>query len=192
MGFRLLLAPIMIFLAWHFQTGAGLYIVLLMYLGLISDILDGIVARKMNVSGEKMRRLDGVVDLLFWLSVGASAWLIYPGIISELTTLMAMVFIMEALCYLVSIVKFGKEASAHAFLSKMWGLSLLLMFTNLIGFGNAGATFYFSAILGMLSQLDVIMITFLLPRWQHDVPSSYHAYLIRKGRSFKRNKYLNG
>ena len=45
---------------------------------------------------------------------------------------------MEALCYIISLGKFGKETCTHAFLSKLWGLSLLFAFTGLIGFQQAG------------------------------------------------------
>ncbi len=44
---------------------------------------------------------------------------------------------------------------------------------------------------GIISQLDVILIILILPKWQNDIPSAYHAYLIRKGISFKKSKFLN-
>lgn len=39
--------------------------------------------------------------------------------------------------------------------------------------------------LGFVSHLDVILIVLFLPKWQHDVPSSYHAWQIRKGKDIK-------
>jgi len=45
-------------------------IITLIALGLISDILDGIIARKLGISTAKMRRLDSTVDQFFWLAVG--------------------------------------------------------------------------------------------------------------------------
>lgn len=95
-------------------------------------------------------------------------------------------FIMEALCYIISLVKFGKETCTHAFLSKLWGLSLLFAFTGLIGFQQAGFFFYLAIVLGFVSHVDVILIVLFLPKWQHDVPSSYHAWRIRKGKDIKR------
>lgn len=77
-------------------------------------------------------------------------------------------------------------------LSKIWGITLLIAFTSLIGFNYAGIPFYSAIIMGLISHVDRILITLLLPNWTHDIPSAYHAYLIRKGIYFKRNKYLNG
>lgn len=189
--FRLLLAPIILSLAYFLGDGARLSIVILMFLGLISDIFDGIIARKMNISSVKLRRMDSQVDLIFWLSVAASCYLLNPEIIKENQWGIILVFIMEALCYLTSFIKFGKETCTHAFLSKMWGISLFIAFVSLIGFGYGGFPLYLTIILGIISQLDVIMIILILPRWQNDIPSSYHAYLIRKGIPFKKSKLLN-
>ena len=99
---------------------------------------------------------------------------------------------MEAMCYFISFFKFGKETCTHAFLAKLWGLSLLAAFTSLLGFQYAGIPFYIAIILGLISHIDRILITLILPEWQHDIPSSYHAWLIRKGKNIKRNSLLNG
>jgi len=67
----------------------------------------------------------------------------------------------------------------------------LIAFTSLIGFNHAGIPFTMAIVLGLVSHIDRILITLILPAWTHDVPSAYHAYLIRKGIDFKRNKLFN-
>ena len=96
------------------------------------------------------------------------------------------ILIMEVSVYIISFLRFGRETCTHAFLSKMWGLSLLIAFTSLIGFAYAGVPFMIAIVLGLISHIDRILITLILPRWTHDVPSAYHAYLIRKGKKFKK------
>jgi CDP-diacylglycerol--glycerol-3-phosphate 3-phosphatidyltransferase len=103
-------------------------------LGLLTDIFDGIIARKVGVSSEKLRRLDSQTDLIFWLSLGFASYFLNPELIQSEWKGILLIIVMEALCYLISLVKFGKETCTHAFLSKMWGLSLLIAFTYLIGF----------------------------------------------------------
>ena len=63
--FRLLLAPIILGLAYFIGDDSKITIVVLMYLGLISDILDGIVARKQGVSSTSLRRMDSQTDMVF-------------------------------------------------------------------------------------------------------------------------------
>jgi phosphatidylglycerophosphate synthase len=189
--FRLLLAPTIIVITYYLRENAKIIVLVLLYLGLISDILDGVVARHLKVSSAKLRRYDSQTDLVFWLSIGVATWMLYPELISNNSIPIILLFVMEAACYFVSIIKFGKETCTHAFLSKLWGISLLAAFTSLIGLSYAGFPFAVAIILGLISQLDVILIILILPEWTHDIPSCYHAYLIRKGIGFKRNKFLN-
>jgi len=190
--FRLSLAPIILALAYFIGESTKLNIVILMYLGLVSDILDGIIARKQKISSEKLRRMDSQTDMIFWLSIGFATWILYPKLISDNLIVIWIILIMEIACYVISLIKFKKETCTHSFLSKLWGLSLLVAFTSLIGFNHAGIPFAMAIILGLISQLEIILIILILPKWTHDIPSAYHAYLIRKGIKFKRNDYLNG
>jgi len=188
---RLLLAPVILFLAYSAGEKARLIILTLMYAGLLTDIFDGIIARKAGVSSEKLRRMDSQTDLIFWLSLGFAAYFLNPGLIKYEWQGILLIFVMEALCYIVSIWKFGKETCTHAFLSKMWGLSLLIAFTYLIGFQQTGWAFYLTVGLGFISHVDVILIVLLLPKWQYDVPSSYHAWRIRNGKQRKKTIFFN-
>lgn len=188
---RLLLAPVILFLAYSAGEKARLIILTLMYAGLLTDIFDGIIARKAGVSSEKLRRMDSQTDLIFWLSLGFAAYFLNPGLIKDEWQGILVIFVMEALCYIVSIWKFGKETCTHAFLSKMWGLSLLIAFTYLIGFQQTGWAFYLTVGLGFISHVDVILIVLLLPKWQYDVPSSYHAWRIRNGKQRKKTIFFN-
>ena len=190
--FRLLLAPIILVLAYFTGENAKMTIVVLMYLGLISDILDGIIARKQNISSEKLRRMDSQTDMIFWLSIGFATWILYPKLISDNSVVIWAILGMEIACYVISLIKFKKETCTHAFLSKLWGITLLIAFTSIIGFNTAGIPFALAIIMGLISHIDRILITLILPQWTHDIPSAYHAYLIRKGIKFKRNEYLNG
>lgn len=189
--FRFLLAPVILALAYFVGENSKIIIVVLMYLGLISDIFDGIIARRQNTSTEKLRRLDSQTDMIFWLSIGVSTWILFPELIMSNKIFIYIILMMEAMVYLISFLKFGKETCTHAFLSKMWGISLLIAFTSLIGFNYSGLPFAMAIILGMISHIDRILITLILPKWTHDIPSSYHAYLYRKGVEFKKNKYFN-
>ncbi|GEN76212.1 CDP-alcohol phosphatidyltransferase family protein [Chryseobacterium hagamense] len=188
---RFILAPFMLLLAYLRGEESSSLILSLMYFGLLTDIFDGIIARKVGVSSEKLRRLDSQTDLVFWLSLGVSAYLLNPELIKAEWRGIALLFTMEALCYLTSWLRFGKETCIHAWLSKLWGLSLLLAFTFLIGFQETGWAFDLAVVLGFISHVDVILIIVLLPKWQYDVPSSYHAWRIRKGKQRRKSIFFN-
>ncbi|SMP32040.1 CDP-alcohol phosphatidyltransferase family protein [Chryseobacterium profundimaris] len=188
---RFVLAPVIFCLSYFVGEKSRFLILILMYFGLITDIFDGIIARKTGVSSEKLRRLDSQTDLIFWLSLGLAVYFLNPEIIKNEWIGVIIILGMEALCYIVSWLKFGKETCTHAFLSKMWGLSLLISFTYLIGFQQAGWSFYMMVVLGFVAHVDVILIILILTKWQYDVPSSYHAWKIRKGRQRRKSVLFN-
>ncbi|GAB5522156.1 MAG: hypothetical protein Roseis2KO_00280 [Roseivirga sp.] len=191
-AFRLSLAPVILVLTYLFEHEAKTYILILMYLGLISDILDGIIARKQNLSSTRLRRMDSQTDMIFWLSIGIATWMLYPDLIHDNRIAIRVILSMEIACYVISLTWFKKETCTHAFLSKLWGITLLIAFTSLIGFNHAGWPFFLAITMGLISHVDRILITLILPHWTHDVPSTYHAWLIRKGKKIKRHSLLNG
>lgn len=162
------------------------YIVVSMYLGLLSDVFDGIIARKQGLSTEKLRRFDSQTDMLFWLSLGFSLWILFPKIIHDQQVAIWCILGMEIACYAISILRFKRETCTHAYLSKLWGLSLLAGFTEAFLTGSSGFFFHLAIILGLISHIDRILITLILKEWTFDVPSFYHAILIRKNKAFKK------
>jgi len=190
--FRLLLGPVMIAIAYSYDTKARLLLVVLLLLGILSDIFDGIIARSAGVSTVTLRRMDSQTDVVFWLCTGWCSWLLNPEIIKANAYAISIVFVMEGLTYLFSILKFGKETCTHAILSKLWGIALFAVFVSIIGFGYGGVVLTICVIVGVISHLDVYLIILFLPKWTHDVPSAWHAWQIRQGKSIKRNRIFNG
>ena len=190
--FRLILGPAMIAITYTYGTSARILLMVLLLLGILSDIFDGIIARKQNISTATLRRMDSQTDLIFWLCAGWCAWLLSPEIIIDNKFAITTIFVMEGLTYVFSFLKFGKETCTHALLSKLWGITLFTAFTSIIGFGYGGVPLALAVIFGIISHLDVYLIILFLPRWTHDVPSAWHAWQIRQGRDIRRNKLFNG
>jgi len=191
-AFRFILGPGMIALTYANGAVLRTELMVLLLLGVLSDIFDGIVARHTNTSTAALRRMDSQTDLVFWVCAGWCSWLLNPEIIIENRFAITTIFVMEGLTYVFSFLKFGKETCTHALLSKLWGITLFIAFLSLIGFGYGGVSLALAVIFGIISHIDVYLIILFLPKWTHDVPSSWHAWQIRKGKSIKRNKMFNG
>ena len=191
-AFRLVLGPAMITITYNYGATVRNVLMVMILLGILSDIFDGIIARNKGISTEKLRRMDSQTDLIFWLCTSWCAWLLNPEIIINNRYAIATIFIMEGFTYVFSFLKFGKETCTHALLSKLWGITLFVAFISIIGFGYGGIPLVLAVVFGVLSHIDVYLIILFLPKWTHDVPSCYHAWLIRQGKSIKRNKLFNG
>jgi phosphatidylglycerophosphate synthase len=167
-------------------------IVALIATGLLTDIFDGIIARRLNISTQKLRRLDSTVDQFFWLCIILSAYLISPGFFKQNLVLITILLGLEACCYAVSFIKFKKEVATHAISSKIWVLLLCATLIQVIAAGNSVILFYCCFFLGVITRLEIILIVLILKTWTNDVPSVYHAVLIKKGKEIKRHKLFNG
>lgn len=188
---RLLFVFIIITLT-HLQPDYTRSMVLtLMYAGILTDIFDGIIARKLKVSTKEFRLLDTLFDLLFYFSIFYYLTHANPESLRENAGLVGCVLGLEFMMYAVSVIRFGKLPSPHAVLSKFWGLYLIVEFSLLI-LAVPGTHFTIALLVGLFVHLDRVLIYVLLKSWDHDIPSSYHALMMRQGKPIRRMKIFNG
>ena len=137
--FRAALAPALPALALAFGDAARPWLAALLVAGLLSDVLDGIVARAAGVSTVALRRLDSRVDLFFWLGALAAAAVLDGPALRTIAPGVAAVLALEAACQAASFARFRRAPCTHAFLSKLWGLFLGAGFAALFATGRPGA-----------------------------------------------------
>ncbi|MDO7846300.1 CDP-alcohol phosphatidyltransferase family protein [Hymenobacter sp. M29] len=164
----------------------------LLTLGVLTDVFDGIVARQLNISSEKLRRLDSAVDQVFWGLVLVATYLAWPGFFAQNAAKLWTLLGLEGLTYAVSYLKFRKEIATHSWGAKGWVLVSAAALIQILSTGNSGLLFNISFYLGVLSRVEIIAILLLLPRWTNDVPTCYHALRLRRNQPIRRYKLLNG
>jgi phosphatidylglycerophosphate synthase len=173
---RLVLAPALVVLA---HTGApGLLLAAALVAGFVSDVLDGVVARRAGVVTPFLRRLDSSVDTVFYLGVAYAAWHRHPDALRALAVPILIVLGGEALNYAAAYAKFRREASYHARSARLWGLLLFLALLALFAAGSA-VLLPLALAAGMLAQAESLAITLVLRGWRHDVPSVWNAVRLR-------------
>jgi|GEM_PF-359383 len=166
-------------------------VLIIMYIGIISDIFDGILARKLNISTTTFRLHDTIFDLFFYFSI-----LFYINSINQLIIrhniyLIGSIIGLESILYMISLTRFHKFPSPHAILSKFWGIYLIIEFTLLI-IGVPGLHFRICLIIGLFVHIDRVLIYSIIKNWDHDIPSFYHAIKLRNGKTIFRGKIFNG
>lgn len=187
--FRLALAPLLIYLVYQGKDHY-IWIIICCYLALISDIFDGIIARHYNVATPALRLWDSNVDLIFWLAAIWCMWVGFQHEIEERWVLALPLLLIEWIPDLIYFIRFRKFGCAHNYLSKLFGIFLLINFTLMFGFENS-ILLTSSMLIGLLSQIDRIFIALILPNHCCDIPSTYHAWLIKKGIPFKKYKLFH-
>lgn len=175
---RCILAPSLVAIAWDGETG---WLWMLLYsLAVLSDIFDGIVARRLGVSTAALRAADSWADRLLYVCVAIAAWLAHSTVILSFATPLWIVLGLQGLWWLVNLAKYGRPASYHTYTAKLWGITLLVAAIALFGYGYGGVTLWIAIGTGILHTLEEIAMTLILPTWQHDVLSLGHALRHRQ------------
>jgi phosphatidylglycerophosphate synthase len=170
----------------------AIIVTILISLGLLSDIFDGIIARKLNVSTEKLRRLDSTIDQVFYLCIVLASYINCPAFFKDQKIEIAIILAVEALAYLVCFLKFKKEIAYHSLGAKIWSLFLFALLIQITFTCSSNIIFQLVFWIGIITRLEIIAITLVLKKWTNYIPSVYHAFLLRKGKTIKRNKLFNG
>jgi len=175
---RLALAPLVVALGLTRRGGGA--IAALLVIGFLSDVFDGVVARRMGTATPVLRRLDSIVDTAFYSGIAVAAWMLHRAEIRPLVPLVLLVIATEfgtnALCWL----RFRREASYHAWSARIFGLVLFVALLALFAAGSPSLIVP-AIVVGLLSHLENAAITIVLPEWRHDVRSLFVALRIRQG-----------
>jgi CDP-diacylglycerol--glycerol-3-phosphate 3-phosphatidyltransferase len=171
-GFRFLLAfliPLIATLNFHDRK---YYLVGLIILGLLSDVFDGIIARKLNVSTDFLRKMDSNVDIVFAFGVLLTSFIVSNEMVRYLTYLYLIVSL-ELLSYIGFWLKFKKQPSNHSYLTKCFGLLLFINLCLIIGW-NSFVLLPLMLVVAILSYIDGFAILIKLKEYKTDNKSFFH------------------
>ncbi|MBD2596604.1 CDP-alcohol phosphatidyltransferase family protein [Nostoc spongiaeforme FACHB-130] len=176
--FRFLIAPFLLWDAWDGDT--SIWFLVGFTAAFLSDIFDGIIARRLGVSNAKLRQADSWADTCLFSCIFLSAWLGYRDILIAYRLPLLMVIVAQIVWWIVNLIKYGKPASYHTYSAKFWGITLFIAIVALFGFNYAGIALWLTCIAGTIYSIEEIAMTLILPVWTHDVLSIFHALKIRQ------------
>ncbi|EAZ92997.1 CDP-alcohol phosphatidyltransferase family protein [Crocosphaera chwakensis] len=176
-GLRFVLALLLFFDALDHQT--SWFFILAYLLAVFSDIFDGIIARRLNVSTIQLRQADSWADICLYLCVALSIWLVYPQVLIDFRLPLLLAVAAQVTLFSLSLLKFRKFPSFHTYTAKFWGLTLLIATVSLFVFNNS-VPFWLAIALCYLNSIEEIVMVLVLPIWQCDILSVFEAMEKRK------------
>lgn len=177
-GLRALLAPVVVLLSLFAPLPQAFAVCLVA--AFVSDIFDGVLARRLKIATANLRRLDSVADTLFYAACVFAAWHLYPATITQHAVSLVVLAALEVMRYALDYLKFRREASYHMWSSKVWGIALFAGFFGLLVMGSSGAVVSCAIYLGIIADVEGLLISLALPRWQPDVPTLFHSVRLRR------------
>lgn len=187
---RLVVAVLILILS--FITVQPCIIVGLCVYAILSDIFDGIIARRLSISTAALRVMDSKIDTVFWFSCLFYLCIKRPQIFQHYILELLILVLSEILIIVSGFIRYQARVSFHTLLSKIWALCLMVFFIDAILSQSAALTFKVSFYYGLAVQTEILAILFLLKEHHTDVPSVLHAIKLRQGKSIRRHKLFNG
>ena len=118
-GFRFFAGPILL---WMALTGQSrFWMIGILVCAFLSDVFDGVIARRLNTVTIRLRVADSWVDTVFYLCVALAVWFCHRGLVSPFAVPLLAVIVLMGINWLLAMGKFGRALSFHAYSSKLWG-----------------------------------------------------------------------
>ncbi len=150
----------------------NIYVVLLV-INLITDALDGFIARAFNLQTEFGARLDAYADIGMYITaiVGVVIFKIHD---IESHLLVLIVFTIAFLLpKIIALIKFKRFASFHLYSSKTAGYMQGIFFFVWFVFGFNVVMYYFVLLFGILTFIEQILIVIISTELKSDVKGIY-------------------
>jgi CDP-diacylglycerol--glycerol-3-phosphate 3-phosphatidyltransferase len=183
-AFRALMILVVPVLGWY---GHGALLALVILLATLSDIFDGIIARRLGVSTTNLRKADSTVDLFFWLASMTALYFLRPDDVMRNFIIIWYGIAAEIIEQLICLLRFHRMTATHARSAKFMGLCLLTGMIIMALGGSSVVAFWIIGIGITVSVFDGCAIVVLLPYWEADVPSAWEAWRLRQGLPVRRH-----
>lgn len=164
-AYRLIISP---FLIWLAISGNRVAFLILLTLNVITDIIDGPIARATKTQTTFGAKLDSLADGATYFVVATGIATFHRTVISSHVTWIYIYCSAFALPYLVSLIKFRKLPSLHLYSSKVGGVLDGLFVAYLFFFGYSQLLFISAIIWGIFSFAEMTAVLWVLDRLEPD------------------------
>lgn len=168
--YRLISFPFVLYFAF---VGQEKIFAILLIINLITDALDGLIARGFNLQTEFGAVLDSYADIGMYISAILGVIIFKAEDLAPHWVSLTVFIVVFIIPKIISYYKFGTVPSLHLYFSKVVGYLQGTFFFVLFAFGFS-VTFYYIAILtGIVSFIEQIIIVILATEPQSNVKGLY-------------------
>jgi cardiolipin synthase len=140
---------------------------------LLSDILDGLIARTFHLTSKLGATLDSIADVLT-MSIGVLGILTFQsGFVSEHYPGLLLVLGFYGAEVMAAFWRYGKVSSFHTWLDRVAALMAGIFVMWLFFYGYQGWLYQRTVAVYLLALTEEFLLIYLLPQWQSDVRGIY-------------------
>jgi phosphatidylglycerophosphate synthase len=175
---RALMGPVLIVGArsgWNGLALAGMVLS-----ALLSDIFDGVLARRWGCDTASVRLFDTLADTVFYLCTAVALWFGRGHVLRGYGPLLVGLAVFEAARFAFDGWKYGKPASYHSYLAKTWGLVLASGIIAGFAMGRTNVLVPVALWIGVACNVEGLVMSLMLPVWHRDVKTLGAAWRLRR------------
>jgi phosphatidylglycerophosphate synthase len=146
---------------------------------LVSDIYDGVLARRWRCDTAAVRLFDSMADTVFYLCTAVALWVYQPQMLHHYAGLFVSLLAFAAARLVLDFLKFGKPASYHSYLAKTWGLVMAIAVVGVFASHHENALVPLALVLGILCDLEGVLMSLIMPVWRKDIKTLRTAWKLR-------------
>ena len=160
-------------------AGSRSWFVALLAVALVTDALDGFLARRLKAYSDLGRKLDSVADYATLFVGLAGLALLWPDVVRrELPWIVAvMAAFFAAMIY--GLLRLGRAPFYHTWASKITVVACIIVLVPLLA-GWTATPFHIVATLQVLVGVEEVAIALLVPWHVGEVPTVWHAWRMRR------------
>lgn len=158
-GYRLLVVPV---IGWTLYTEQRPLFVWLICISLVTDVLDGLIARLFKLQTAFGAKLDSLADLGTYLVAIAGFMVLEPAFVETMRVPFFLLPVFYALPLVAGLIRFGKLASLHLYSGKITGYLQGIFIFTYFAYGYSPVYFWIMwgfSVLSYAEELVVIMRT---------------------------------
>jgi cardiolipin synthase len=140
---------------------------------LLADVIDGALARAMNVTSHLGAQLDSVADTLLFFATIAGAFLFYPESIRAHAVAFTIVPAAWLAENLAALGRYGRLSSFHTYLSRAAAVMMGTFLAALFALGMQPWLLHAAVVVVLIATAEEFVLLWLLPRWTADVRGLY-------------------
>lgn len=141
----------------------------LLVTALVSDIVDGVLARGFDITSRLGAALDSAADALLLPTAAFGIWVFHRPVVLHHRSAFGLVLGLWLAEYAVSLWRYGRLSSFHTYLARLAAYAMGFLIGSLFLFGYAAWLLWLAVTLAVTASLEEFALLWLLPTWRADV-----------------------
>jgi CDP-diacylglycerol--glycerol-3-phosphate 3-phosphatidyltransferase len=184
--YRIAAAPFLLLLIWLGERDVFTSLLLVSY---CTDMIDGFLARRLNITSARGSQLDSFGDQMTFMVAIIGLLVFEFEFMKENSFFIILVFVPYIIQMIIAFIKYRKATAFHTYLAKLSAIVQAVFILWLLFFGPIYWLFYVMIVLGLLETIEEIVLIFMYDNWVAGVKGVYWA--LRDKRRLKRQNIID-